>query len=634
MIELPCTTFAGGLATSRPGTVALGVMLALLDQMVIVTEHDLDTAMATMFTAHGIQLEGASASPLAALTNEGDRIGGDTVGLVITGNWASAAEIQRTLAIAAATDDRHHPAHRRRGARRHRCPPPSADVLVADGRIAAWPPDLAGVDAASDRHERDGGRSRVRRPALARRPHAARVLGGGQRPAPGHHHGRHRQLWRRAAPLPPGARELPVAFVYDPAWGIEIDWTGFGEYAARLDGMGVNVAPLVAHGSIRHATIGLEQRPATGDEVAGMCRHSTPRSTRARSGCRQGSSTSPASGPRPVRSGRWSSGSAGAGAPTPRTCATAPRHTVRRPPRRSPPRPAPAPGSSSRTSVRARTPPTRPAARRWPRSLGAVAAGDPVGVDTFPEVWGPALLIDLVPAMGARGRAGRRGGPLHHAPPREHGSWRRSRRSPASSPGSPATPRSTSRRPPPARSAPGTSLTAIGEQRTTSIAETILDLLIEAGRDFRSVAIRHVYATDDDLASILDLSCCSIASDGVVTTGEGPACPLCWSASAYGYTARVLEHFVRSTGFFTLAEAVRRMTSLPAEQLGLRDRGTVAVGAHADLVVFDPAMVHDRSTPDDMARHPSGFDYVLVNGRIAVGPDGALGDRHGRLLQP
>lgn len=100
VVELACTTFAGGLATTRPGNVALDVMLALLRRMVIVTEADLDTAMAAMFTAHGIQIEGAAAAPLAALTSHADEFAGNTIGLIVTGNWASPAEIERTLAIA------------------------------------------------------------------------------------------------------------------------------------------------------------------------------------------------------------------------------------------------------------------------------------------------------------------------------------------------------------------------------------------------------------------------------------------------------------------------------------------------------------------------------------------------------
>ena len=100
VVELPCTTFAGGLATTRPGTVALDVMRSFLRRIAIVTDADLDEAMATMFAAHGIQLEGAAAAPLAALTLYGDQIAGDTIGVVVTGNWASVAEIERTSTIA------------------------------------------------------------------------------------------------------------------------------------------------------------------------------------------------------------------------------------------------------------------------------------------------------------------------------------------------------------------------------------------------------------------------------------------------------------------------------------------------------------------------------------------------------
>jgi N-acyl-D-aspartate/D-glutamate deacylase len=107
-----------------------------------------------------------------------------------------------------------------------------------------------------------------------------------------------------------------------------------------------------------------------------------------------------------------------------------------------------------------------------------------------------------------------------------------------------------------------------------------------------------------------------------------------WNASTYGYAARTLEHFVRDTAFFSIEEGVRRMTSLPASQLGLADRGTIRTGSHADLVVFDPQVVHDRSTPDDMARHPTGVTHVLVNGRLAVENGRVAPARHGRLLTP
>lgn len=512
-------------------------------------------------------------------------------------------------------------------------PAQRADVLVADGRITAVAPELAGVDA---RRLDVGGRivapgfvdlhSHADLTLLAFPTADSALRQGITTVATGNCGG-------GAAPLPPGERALPVAFAYDPSWGIEVDWTGFGEYATRLDGLGVNVAPLVAHGSIRHAAMGLDQRPATDAELAAMQRQLDAALDEGAFGMSTGLEYQPGmwATPGEIRSLVARVGRRG------RTYATHMRDR------------AAAHGTATAEAIAAATdtgvrlqlshfasrPNATPAARRAALAAldAALDAGMPVGVDTFPEVWGPALLIDLVPPWSLEGEPvdvltrftepatrGRIEAEIE-AEPRFLAQIAGYAEIYVSS-----TPNATI--------VPGTSITALAEQRRSSIPAAILDALVAAGPDFRSVTIRHIYATDDDLANVLGLACCSIASDGVVTTGEGRDCSLCWSASAYGYTARTLEHFVRGTGLFTLAEAVRRMTSLPAAQLGLRDRGTVTVGAHADLVVFDPARVHDRSTPDDMARHPVGFDHVLVNGRIAVGPDGTLAGRHGRLLQP
>src|ERR1041384_1361620 len=84
---------------------------------------------------------------------------------------------------------------------------------------------------------------------------------------------------------------------------------------------------------------------------------------------------------------------------------------------------------------------------------------------------------------------------------------------------------------------------------------------------------------------------------------------------ACGAFPRVLGHYVRERRLLGLEEAVRRMTSLPADRLGLRDRGRLVEGARADLVVFDPKTVADRSTYDEPRRFAEGIDEVLVNGR-------------------
>jgi N-acyl-D-aspartate/D-glutamate deacylase len=82
----------------------------------------------------------------------------------------------------------------------------------------------------------------------------------------------------------------------------------------------------------------------------------------------------------------------------------------------------------------------------------------------------------------------------------------------------------------------------------------------------------------------------------------------------------------------TLEQAVHRMTGMVAAKLGLRDRGVLAPGAMADLVVFDPARVHDRATYADPRRSPEGIAHVLVNGVRAVRDGKPTGARSGAVL--
>jgi N-acyl-D-amino-acid deacylase len=101
----------------------------------------------------------------------------------------------------------------------------------------------------------------------------------------------------------------------------------------------------------------------------------------------------------------------------------------------------------------------------------------------------------------------------------------------------------------------------------------------------------------------------------------------------WGTFARVLGRYSRDLGLFPLEEAVRRMTSLPAGRFGLADRGALRPGAYADIVVFDPATVADRSTYEQPRQPAAGIALVLVNGR-AVWQDGRpTGARPGRALR-
>jgi dihydroorotase len=109
-----------------------------------------------------------------------------------------------------------------------------------------------------------------------------------------------------------------------------------------------------------------------------------------------------------------------------------------------------------------------------------------------------------------------------------------------------------------------------------------------------------------------------IASDGILEEGKG-------HPRAAGTYARVLGRYVREEKLLSLMDALRKMTAMPAERLGISNKGRIAVGADADITVFDPARVIDRATFEKPAQYSEGIEDVLVNG-VAVVSRGALVD--------
>jgi dihydroorotase/N-acyl-D-amino-acid deacylase len=154
------------------------------------------------------------------------------------------------------------------------------------------------------------------------------------------------------------------------------------------------------------------------------------------------------------------------------------------------------------------------------------------------------------------------------------------------------------------------------------------ELVVEAIRRGGASAIYHAL-DEGDVERILAHPTTMVASDGRLTQpGEGHPHPR-W----YGTFPRVLAVYVRERGVLTLEEAIRKMTSMPADRLGLPDRGRIREGAFADLVVFDPATVADRSTFEDPHQYPEGIGWVIVNGVIAVEDGRYLDLRPGRVLR-
>ncbi len=181
----------------------------------------------------------------------------------------------------------------------------------------------------------------------------------------------------------------------------------------------------------------------------------------------------------------------------------------------------------------------------------------------------------------------------------------------------------------PDRSYEGKTITQINvlkkRPRTVSAEiRTILDLMAAGGAQM----VYHSMGTAD-VERIMRYPNTAVASDGGVREfGVGMPHP-----RSYGTNARVLAEFVRVRKVLTLEDAVRRMTSLPARTFALRERGLVREGMAADLLVIDTARVADKATFQQPHQYSEGFDWVLVNGTVMV-EDGKLTEaRGGRVLR-
>jgi N-acyl-D-amino-acid deacylase len=153
-------------------------------------------------------------------------------------------------------------------------------------------------------------------------------------------------------------------------------------------------------------------------------------------------------------------------------------------------------------------------------------------------------------------------------------------------------------------------------------------LVLEAMDSGGAGCVYHVIQ-EDDVERIMRHPLTAVASDGSLSRpGLGHPHP-----RAYGTFVRVLGRYVRERRVLTLEDAVRRMTSLPAERLGIERRGRLAEGWYADVVVFDPATVADAATFERPHQYAVGVDYVLVNGRFAVDGGATTGVLAGRALR-
>jgi N-acyl-D-amino-acid deacylase len=138
---------------------------------------------------------------------------------------------------------------------------------------------------------------------------------------------------------------------------------------------------------------------------------------------------------------------------------------------------------------------------------------------------------------------------------------------------------------------------------------------------------------EEDVATVLSADFCCIGSDASVRALSGPTAKGVPHPRAFGTFPRVFGRYVRRRNTLDLVEAVRRMTALPASIFGLRDRGTIEIGMHADIVVFDAETIRDTATYESPYHFPVGIEHVFVNGRPVVRNGEFTNERPGRALR-
>jgi N-acyl-D-amino-acid deacylase len=173
----------------------------------------------------------------------------------------------------------------------------------------------------------------------------------------------------------------------------------------------------------------------------------------------------------------------------------------------------------------------------------------------------------------------------------------------------------------------GRTLTEVAEARGQHPVDTALDLLAEAGGEILTIVHGQ---SEDNLRRIMTHPLTAIASDGWTLSPDAGGRP---HPRSYGTYARVLGRYVREEQVLGLAEAVRKMTSLPAKRLGLTDRGVITPGAVADLVLFDPNSITDNATFEHPHRFCAGVRMVVVNGVVVVEGGRDTGAVAGRVLR-
>jgi len=176
----------------------------------------------------------------------------------------------------------------------------------------------------------------------------------------------------------------------------------------------------------------------------------------------------------------------------------------------------------------------------------------------------------------------------------------------------------------------GKTLAEVAAMWDVTPAEAAIDLVI---KDRSRVDTVYFLMSEDNVANKVARSWVWFGSDAEASAPEGVFLNSGTPPRAYGTFVRVLGKFARDDAVISLQEAIRKMTSLPAANIGIRERGSLAEGFYADVVVFDPATVRDHATFEEPLQYATGVEHVFVNGEHVLKDGEHTGATPGRVVR-
>jgi N-acyl-D-amino-acid deacylase len=176
----------------------------------------------------------------------------------------------------------------------------------------------------------------------------------------------------------------------------------------------------------------------------------------------------------------------------------------------------------------------------------------------------------------------------------------------------------------------GKTLAEVAVMRGTSPEETAMDLVVEDGS---RVGVIYFLMSEDNVRKQIALPWVSFGSDGGSLAPDGVFLKSNTHPRAYGNFARLLGKYVRDEGIISLEEAVRRLTSLPSQNLRIEERGALKAGYFADIVVFDPEEIRDHATFEEPHQYSTGVLHVWVNGEQVLKDGEHTGATPGRVVR-